>query len=349
MDTLLAPLEDAVSWIMIVFHTAFSPVFGANSGITWTLSIVGLVVVIRILLIPLFVKQIRSSRGLQLLQPEIQKIQQKYKNRSDPDSRQKQGQELMELYRKHGTNPLSSCLPILAQAPVFFALFRVLNGIALNQAKGVLTPELVRSAREAEFFGAPISVTFMNAAKDAPDNAHLVRFVTLALIVLMSLTTYTTQRQLMRKNMPETALTGPIAAQQKIILYVFPLIFAVSGVNFPIGVLLYWSTTNLWSMGQQFFVIRRMPAPGSRAEAELQARRAAKQRRKQHTEAPDAAAGPPGGGGATATAAQPEPDKPTGQRQQPKRQPRGKRQGPPPQRRPEGTAGGPARNKRPQR
>ena len=90
----------------------------------------------------------------------------------------------------------------------------------------------------------------------------------------MSATTFTTQRQLMMKNMPASALDNPFAKQQKMLLYLMPLFFAISGVNFPIGVLIYWLTTNLWSMGQQFYVIRRMPAPGSLAEKALQERRA---------------------------------------------------------------------------
>ena len=191
LDTILGPLENAVSWIMIVFHTLLTPVFGYNSGLTWTLSIVGLVVVIRILLIPLFVKQIRASRGLQLLQPDMQAIQKKYKGRSDPESRQKQQAEMMALYKKHGTNPFSSCLPLLAQAPIFFALFRVLNGIAQGQALGVLSEKQMESARAAEFLGAKISITFLNAEGPAANN---IRIVTAVLIVLMSLTTFTTQR-----------------------------------------------------------------------------------------------------------------------------------------------------------
>ena len=310
--SLLKPLEVAVSWLIVQFHSAFSPLFGDDSGLTWALSIIGLVVVIRILLIPLFVKQIRSSRGLQLLQPEMAAIQKKYKGKTDQESRQKQSAEMMALYRKHGTNPFSSCLPLLAQAPVFFALFRVLQGIAEGKARGVLTAELVSSARRATVFGAPIDVTFLNATERAGAVMN-IRAVTLVLIILMSLTTFTTQRQLMRKNMPETAMTGPFAQQQKIMLYLFPVIFAVSGVNFPIGVLLYWLTTNLWSMGQQFYVIRRSPAPGSKAEAELLARRAARGKGK--------------GGSAAETASEPAVrlDKP-GQRQQPRKQPKGKRQ-----------------------
>ena len=103
-----------------------------------------------------------------------------------------------------------------------------------------------------------------------------IRVVTVVLIVAMSATTFLTQRQLTMKNMPPAALQGPMAQQQKVLLYVLPLIFAFSGVNFPIGVLIYWTTTNLWSMGQQFYTIRRMPAPGSQAEIAMKARKAKK-------------------------------------------------------------------------
>ena len=124
----------------------------------------------------------------------------------------------------------------------------------------------------------------------------------------------------MRKNMPESAMSGPFAQQQKIMLYLFPVIFAVSGVNFPIGVLLYWLTTNLWSMGQQFYVIRRSPAPGSKAEAELMARRAAKGK---STGTPDAPAGAGTEGGTTSVSLEKAPPR---QRQQPRKQTKGKRQ-----------------------
>ncbi len=134
----------------------------------------------------------------------------------------------------------------------------------------------------------------------------------------MSVTTFTTQRQLMTKNMPASALDNPFAQQQKVLLYVLPLFFAISGVNFPIGVLIYWLTTNLWSMGQQFYVIRRMPAPGSLAEKALEERRRDKQRAKATGGAEPAVAG------TGEPAAQIEPPR-SGQRQQPKRQNRAKR------------------------
>lgn len=127
MGFILDPLYWIVSGVMVVIHKTLSPIFGASSGVTWSLSIVGLVILIRTLLIPLFVKQIKSQRALTALSPEMKKIQQKYK-----DDRQKQSEELMKLYKEHKTNPMASCFPILAQAPIFFALFTVLNGIGKN-------------------------------------------------------------------------------------------------------------------------------------------------------------------------------------------------------------------------
>jgi YidC/Oxa1 family membrane protein insertase len=129
-DGLLYPIMVVVAWIMVRFHDLFTWI-GLNpaGGLAWGLSIVGLVIVMRIILIPLFFKQIKASRGMQLLAPEMQKIQKKYKGKTDPASREAMSRETMELYRKHGTNPFSSCLPILAQSPIFFALFRVLNSL----------------------------------------------------------------------------------------------------------------------------------------------------------------------------------------------------------------------------
>ncbi len=131
-DQLLWPIMIAVAWIMTTFHKVFSWLgFDPAGGAAWGLSIVGLVVVIRIVLIPLFIRQIRASRGMQLMQPELQAIQKKYKGKTDPASREAMSRETMELYRRHNTNPFASCLPILLQSPIFFALFRVLNSLKL--------------------------------------------------------------------------------------------------------------------------------------------------------------------------------------------------------------------------
>ena len=269
MGTILNPLYYAVSWVIVTFHSAFGLIFGkdGHESIKWSLSIIGLVIVIRIILIPLFVKQIKSQRALTALQPHMKEIQKKHK-----DDRQKQSEEMMKLYKEHKTNPLASCFPILAQAPIFFALFTVLNGIARNTSHGFLRGDLLLSAQSAKFFGANLSSTFLSA-----DTNGQTKIVTVALIVFMSATTFTTQRQLMVKGMPKMdSSNNMMLQQQKIMLYVFPIIFAVSGVNFPVGVLIYWSTTNLWTFGQQFYVIKRNPTPGSPAYEELMKKRALK-------------------------------------------------------------------------
>ena len=274
MGFILNPLYNFVSGVIVGIHYLLSPIFGFDSGVTWALSIVGLVVLIRIILIPLFVKQIKSQRALTALQPQMKAIQTKYK-----DDRQKQSEEMMKLYKEHKTNPLASCFPILAQAPIFFALFTVLNGIAAKTdagvpapiARGFLKGEYLESAAQATFFGAKISQSFLGS----PDTT--VKIVTVLLIIFMSATTFTTQRQLMVKGMPKMdASNNMMLQQQKIMLYAFPVIFAISGVNFPVGVLIYWSTTNLWTWGQQYYVIKRNPTPGSPAYEELQRKRAAK-------------------------------------------------------------------------
>ena len=266
MGAILNPLYNLVSGVIILFHKALTPVFGKDSGVTWALSIMGLVVLIRIILIPLFVKQIKSQRALTALQPQMKAIQAKYK-----DDRQKQSEEMMKLYKEHKTNPLASCFPIIAQAPIFFSLFTVLNGIAKNVPHGYLKGEYLISAAHAKFFGASISQTFLGSSDTT------VKIVTVVLIFIMSATTFTTQRQLMVKGMPKMdSSNNMMLQQQKIMLYLFPLIFAISGVNFPVGVLIYWSTTNFWTWGQQFYVIKRNPTPGSPAYEELQRKRAHK-------------------------------------------------------------------------
>ncbi len=267
MNAILHPIYYAVTWVMVTFHTILGWALGKNAheSLKWTLSIVLLVVLIRIILIPLFVKQIKSQRAMTALQPHMKEIQKRYK-----DDRQKQSEEMMKLYKEHKTNPLASCVPLLAQAPIFFALFRVLSGIAHNTSyvPSVLNAKLLATAHDAKFLGAPISDSFLSS------HITSTKVVTMALIAFMSATTFTTQRQLMVKGMPKMdSSNNMMLQQQKIMLYVFPLIFAVSGVNFPIGVLIYWSTTNLWTFGQQFYVIKRNPTPGSPAYEELQRKR----------------------------------------------------------------------------
>ena len=254
---IMTPLYYAISFVLDLFHQLFSRFMDPAGGAAWALSIIGLTLVIRAALIPLFVKQIKSSRNMQLIQPKVKELQKKYGH-----DRERLAQETMKLYRESGTNPFASCLPILLQMPIFFALFSILNNAAKGEPKGVLTQEQARQFGEAELFGVPLSETFLSAFGTGDVGVMIMAAL---LVIAMTATTFLTQRQLMSKNMPADALSGPYAQQQKMLLYVLPLVFAVGGIAFPIGVLLYWTTSNLWTMGQQFYVIRNNPAPGTPA------------------------------------------------------------------------------------
>lgn len=314
-------LLDAVSWILVMFHQLFATFWGEDSGWSWVAAIVGLVVVIRIALIPLFVRQIRSQRNMQAIQPQMKEIQAKYAG-----DRERQSQEMMKLYKETGTNPLASCMPILLQAPIFLALFRTLNGVATDHPVGVFQWEqyapLMQSAHDAEIFGVPLYGTFAHA--DQTPNPQATRILAVILIVLMSITSFITQRQLLLKN---TASDNPIAQQMKIMMYIFPFMFAVGGLNFPIGVLIYWFTTNLWTMGQQFYVIRNNPQPGTPAALALEERRARKAAKKG---LPSAATSQQPGGSVIAGEVVDDASTQARGRSQPKKQSRSKRSGPPP-------------------
>ena len=276
--SLLWPLEWVVANIMVLVHQALEFVgMDPASGLTWALSIVGLTVVIRVLLIPLFVKQIKSQRAMQMIAPELRAVQDKYKGKKDQASREAMTKETMELYSKHKTNPFSSCLPLLMQTPVFFALFRVLNYRMDGDGGpiGLLSKDLISQASDATLFGAQLSSTFLKSGDQLEP-----KIIAAVLIVSMVSTSFFSQRQLTMKNMPPSALEGPMAQQQKMLMYILPFVFVLSGPNFPIGVLIYWTISNMWSMGQQFYVIKRNPTPGSAAAAALLERQTEKAARK---------------------------------------------------------------------
>ncbi|GLI27243.1 membrane protein insertase YidC [Agromyces rhizosphaerae] len=273
IGTILWPIKWAIELILVGFHSLFT-FFGmdADAGLTWVLSIVGLVVVVRAALIPVFVRQIKNQRRMLEVAPHLKKIQDKYKGKKDQFSREAMSRETMELYKRTGTNPLSSCLPLLLQMPIFFGLFSVLNDAARNDAAGVglLNQDLADSLNQAELFGAPLSSTFIEALNAGGPWQTMV--IAVVMIVLMTASQFITQLQIVSKNMSPETKASPMFRQQRILLYLLPLVFAVSGVAFPIGVMFYWLTSNFWTMGQQFLVIRNMPTPGSEAAKAREAR-----------------------------------------------------------------------------
>lgn len=269
---ILYALATPVAFVLRMIHEGLSTFLPAGSGWAWGLSIVLLTITVRVALFPLFVKQIKSQRRMQEIAPKMKELQAKHKG-----DRETLNTELMKLYKEHGTNPVSGCLPMLLQLPIFFALFRVMNefkphfrasGEPYFVGKYGLPESLIRQGAHAKVFGSPISAAFNSKPQvlhALNGSAGTVKILAVLLIVTMGLTTFLTQRQMMARNGPAA---DPQQAQiQKFMLYVLPFSFAIFGFSFPIGVLLYWLTTNLWSMGQQHYVIRRMPVvtPGGGA------------------------------------------------------------------------------------
>jgi len=263
---ILDSLATAVAFLLEQIHNGLSTFLPDGSGWAWGLSIVLLTMTVRVVLFPLFVKQIKSQRRMQEIAPKVKALQTKHKG-----DRETLNVELMKLYKDHGTNPISGCLPLILQLPIFFALFRVMNVLRPKadgsfHGKYGLSDRLVEQAAHAKVFGAPISAAFKSGStllSQLDGNATTVKVVSALMVVTMGATTFLTQRQMMART---GASLDPQQAQvQKIMLYVLPLSFGVFGFSFPIGVLLYWLTTNLWSMGQQRYVIARMPpvVPGS--------------------------------------------------------------------------------------
>jgi YidC/Oxa1 family membrane protein insertase len=275
LGTILFPLKWVVAAILVGFHWLFSA-FGMNpeAGFTWVLSIIGLTLVVRACLIPIFVRQIKSQRKMLEVAPQLKKIQDKYKGKSDQFSREALSRETMALYKETGTNPLSSCLPLLIQMPIFFSLYSVLHTAQIQKTGiGLLTDQLAHSFGVATLFGAPLHETFTNT-----DNWG-VRIIAGVMIIAMTVSQFFTQLQLTAKNMSPETKASPMYRQQRMMLYVLPLIFIISGISFPLGVMFYWLASNVWTMGQQFLVIRNMPTPGSEAALAREARLARRAQR----------------------------------------------------------------------
>ena len=269
IDIILWPLKWAVELILVAWHWLFTAVgMGAGEGITWVLSIVGLVIVVRAAVFPLFVKQIKSQRKMMEIAPELRKVQEKYRGKKDQLSREAMSRETMALYKKHGTTPMSSCLPLLVQMPIFFALFSVLRDVSDHARAGIggvgaLSAELTKEFYDAKLFGSVSLHETLGQAWEAQNTPAIILLA--ILVVLMIVSQFFTQLQIISKNLSPEAKTGQAYQMQKIMLYVLPLGFVFSGVFFPLGVVMYWFVSNLWTMAQQFLVIREMPTPGSEA------------------------------------------------------------------------------------
>jgi YidC/Oxa1 family membrane protein insertase len=289
-NSLLWPIKWVIEAILVGFHTLLDALgMDPAAGLTWVLSIVGLVLVVRAALIPIFVRQIKSQRKMLEVAPQLKKIQDKYKGKRDQFSREAMQRETMELYKKAGTNPFASCLPLLIQMPIFFSLFSVLNESkpqpdgSYKAGVGLLNQELSEQFGSSSLFDiAPLRHSIQSALASNPVETVVI-VIAVTMVVLMTASQFITQLQIMSKNQSPEMKASPMYRQQRILLYILPLVFAFSGFAFPIGVMFYWLTSNVWTMVQQFLVIRNMPTPGSEAALAREAR-LAKKRRKSMTE-----------------------------------------------------------------
>lgn len=266
---ILWPLKWLVEAVLVAWHWLFTTLgMDPVGGSTWVLSIIGIVVVLRGALIPLFVKQIKSQRKMMEIAPELRKVQAKYRGKKDQLSREAMSRETMALYKKHGTTPMSSCLPMLVQMPFFLALFYTLfdierNYLAGRGGVGLLNADLTAQFYNAKLFG--VAPLHMRMTEAIAQNQTTTIIILVILVILMIVSQFLTQLQIISKNLSPEAKTGQAYQMQKIMLYVLPLAFIFSGVFFPLGVVIYWFTSNIWTMVQQFIVIREMPTPGSEA------------------------------------------------------------------------------------
>jgi YidC/Oxa1 family membrane protein insertase len=243
-----------VAWVFKQIYAVVSPIFGDSSGWTWALTIVFLVVLMRLIMVPLFIKQMHTTRRMTALAPQMTALRKKYKN-----DKQTLNTEMMKLYQEAGVNPLMGCLPVVAQLPMFFALFSVLRAIAEWQPgdppKYGLTTAMMESAQHAKILGVTIADKFLSSS--TPLHAKIV--ILFAVVVSM-ITTYLTVRQSMKRGMMPTTPDSPMGNSQKYMAYIMPF-FALSGLYWPFGLVLYWVTTNLWTLGQQYVLFTKFPAP----------------------------------------------------------------------------------------
>jgi YidC/Oxa1 family membrane protein insertase len=269
-------LYTAVSWVLLQWHHLFSAIgLDKNGGLNWALSIVFLVITARLLLFRLFIKQVHYQRHMQEMQPKITALREKYK--SDKAEMQRQ---MMKMQQEQGFNPLAGCLPMLVQIPIFLSLFHVLRhlsnsvGLADKLAAGqqLSSAQTARlhlysfsqaetiSAAKAKLFGAPLAASLHDSTTKIValgGHSNATRIVTVILVIISAAATFWTQRLVMSRQ--TTAPTGTAATVQRLMIVFIPVSVLFSGIIFPLGVLLYWFTSNVWTLGQQAYINKYHP------------------------------------------------------------------------------------------
>ena len=256
--SILNPLNDLVAWVIMRIHSVLGGIFGPDTGWAWGLSIVVLVMFIRLLLVPLFVKQIRAQRKMAEHQPHLMELRKKYKG-----DKQRLQEETMKFYKENGVNPLAGCLPMIPQMIIFFSLFSVLRAVT-NWKTGTvpaygLTGPVVVSAQHATIFGVHLGDKLLFAHPSPPIHVAIVIALT---VCVSAATTFMTVRQTSKRGLMQTNVDpdNPMAASQKYMTYIVPF-FSLTGLYWQYGLVLYWVTTNMWTLGQQFIMFRNWAPP----------------------------------------------------------------------------------------
>jgi YidC/Oxa1 family membrane protein insertase len=251
---ILNPLADLVAWVIMRIHAAMGALFGPSSGWAWGLSIVILVVLIRVCLIPLFVKQVHAQRKMAQHAPHLAELRKKYKN-----DKTRLNEETMKFYKENGVNPLAGCLPMIPQMVIFFALFYVLREIAEWKPGQVpkygLTVPVLESAQKATIFGVHLYDKLL--FQHTPGMGLWPSIVAAITVALSATTTFMTVRQSSKRGLMQTNVDpdNPMAGMQKYMMYIVPF-FSLTGLYWQYGLVLYWVTTNVWTLGQQYFMFR---------------------------------------------------------------------------------------------
>jgi YidC/Oxa1 family membrane protein insertase len=259
----LWPLEWLVEALLVGCHGLLTVVgLPAAAGPTWLLAVLCLVIIVRILLTPLFIRQVRSQRAMADLAPRLRTIEETYKGKHDQVSREAMSRETMDLYQRSGTSPFASCLLVLIPAPIVLSLFLVLKTAMRSPGQpgvGFLTAALSASFGHATLFGAPLRFTLLT-----PGAPPTVLLIGLTMIAIMAGSQYLTQLVNMRSSTDPGTVSARTRTQQIVLLYALPLVFVVSGIAFPLGVLTYWTFSNLWTLAQTHAIDRPERPPGKR-------------------------------------------------------------------------------------
>ena len=288
-----------VSWIMWVWHWLFDKILPdspGGSGVAWALSVVFLVFTLRAILYKPFVKQIRTTKQMQEINPQMQAIRKKYAN-----DRVKMTEEMQKLQKEHGFNPLLGCLPMFMQIPVFIGLFHVLRSfnrmggggigggrmnLSVEETRSIgnyaFSPEQVQDFLDARLFGVPLSSFITQPVEQFQAfvlPGHPIDFerwqivaVVIPLMIIASLATHMNSRASVARQTAAAGDNPQTRIMNKLALYVFPLGILVTGPFFPVAILLYWVSNNLWTYGQQHIVFGRIAKEEEAAKAEKEER-----------------------------------------------------------------------------